>query len=389
MMANDVVALIPARGGSKGVPGKNLAKVGGIPLVARAIIAAQAAKSIGSIYVSTDDNAIKEVANQFGAQVIHRPPALSGDAASSESALLHSLDELALNGIHPDTIVFLQPTSPFIPSQNLRDAIVKVQERQFDVLFSAVPFHGFIWQNQDGQATGVNHEKSVRLRRQDRNPEFLETGAFYVMNAAGFREAKHRFFGRVGVEIVPADASIEIDTPADLQLARSLSGPVSSESTPIPVKALVMDFDGVHTDNRAILDQDGREFVAVNRSDGMGIQLLKAAGIQMLILSKERVPLVLQRAEKLGIPAVCAIDDKEQYLRTWCDSNNLSLAEVAYVGNDVNDVTCMKIVGWPIAVADAHPVALTNARIVLDASGGNGAVREIADRILARSALAE
>lgn len=385
---NDVVAVIPARGGSKGVPGKNLARVEGIPLVGRAIRAAQSVRSIDSVYVSTDDDSIAKVAEQFGAQVIRRPDDLSGDTASSESALLHALDEIAAGGALPRHVVFLQATSPFIPGSSLETALSRVKNGDYEVVFSAIPFHGFVWQQTDDLAHGVNHDESVRLRRQDRTPEYLETGAFYVMDVHGFKAAKHRFFGRIGVEIVPSESAIEIDTPTDLDLARASAASVRSDLTRIPVRALVMDFDGVHTDNRAIIGVDGSELVAVNRSDGMGIAHLKAAGIHLLILSKERVPIALRRAEKLGIDALCGIDDKEHHLRTWCRERDLALADVAYIGNDVNDLSCMTIVGWPIAVADAHPEALAVARVVVSSAGGNGAIREVADRILAADSAA-
>ncbi|GAY16515.1 acylneuraminate cytidylyltransferase [Mycobacterium sp. shizuoka-1] len=379
-----VVAVIPARGGSKGVPGKNLTRVGGVPLVARAILTAHQVPAIDAVYVSTDDSAIAEVAQQFGAEVINRPDSLSGDTASSEAALLHALDVLAAEGAGggPATLAFLQATSPFIPARSLARAVSSVRAGDFDAMFSAVPFHGFIWRLSADGAVGINHDASVRLRRQDREPEFLETGAFYVMNVAGFRSAKHRFFGRVGVELLPAETAIEIDTPTDLALARAVAATVGADSQAVPARALVMDFDGVHTDNRALIDTNGNEFALVNRSDGMGIERLRAAGVPLLIISKERVPIVLSRAEKLGIEAVCGIDDKVAHLRAWCHERSIPLADTAYVGNDINDLGCLDAVGWPVAVADAHPEVIEAARVVLTAAGGSGAIREISDRIL-------
>jgi len=322
-----------------------------------------------------------------GAEVIRRPDDISGDTASSESALLHALDVIAVSGNRPEVIVFIQPTSPFIPALNIEQAIVKVRENKFDVIFSAVPFHRFLWQLNGSTAQGLNHNQSERLRRQDRDPDYLETGAFYVMNAEGFRKNQHRFFGRVGLEVMPEHTAIEIDTEVDLNLARAFAATQPSEVTQIPARALVMDFDGVHTDNRAIVDANGSESVTVNRSDGLGIELLRAAGVHLLILSKETVPIAVRRAEKLGIAAACAIDDKATYLRGWCITHDVELADVAYVGNDINDLQCLEIVGWPIAVADAHESVRAAARVVLDAPGGAGAIREIADRILGGGAI--
>jgi N-acylneuraminate cytidylyltransferase len=144
-----------------------------------------------------------------------------------------------------------------------------------------------------------------------------------------------------------------------------------------------MDFDGVHTDDRVHVDQNGVESVTVSRSDGMGVGLLRTAGLPMLILSKERNPVVAARAAKLGIDVRHGIDDKLPELRRWCDEQGVDIARVAYVGNDVNDVACMNAAGWPIAVADAHSEALSAARVVLKSRGGHGAVREVCDGILA------
>lgn len=377
-----VVAIIPARGGSRGVPGKNLTRVGGVPLVGRAINTAQMVPAINAVYVSTDDPEIGEVAQQYGAQVIRRPATLSGDEASSESALLHALDEIAASSGYPAVVAFLQATSPFIPARSLERAVSRVQGDDLDVVFSVVPFHGFLWQESAGVISGINHDQSMRLRRQDRSPEYLETGAFYVMNAPGFRSARHRFFGRIGTEIVPEATAVDIDTMADLELARALASIFAPELRQIRARALVMDFDGVHTDNRAMIDASGNELATVNRSDGMGIELLKEAGVPLLIISKERVSIALSRAGKLGIEAACAVDDKQAYLRSWCSQRAISLADVAYVGNDINDLSCLNLVGWPIAVADAHPMVLRAARVVLNAAGGEGAIREIAELIL-------
>lgn len=133
----ETIAIIPARGGSKGVPGKNVARVGGIPLIARAVRAALSSGVIDLVVVSTDDAVIASAARTAGAQVVERPAEISGDTASSESALLHALDTLAADGIAPRVTAFLQATSPFIPSDALRDAVAAVRDGRADSAFSA------------------------------------------------------------------------------------------------------------------------------------------------------------------------------------------------------------------------------------------------------------
>ncbi|WP_432921712.1 N-acetylneuraminate synthase family protein [Microbispora sp. CA-135349] len=375
-----VLAVVPARGGSVGVPLKNLEKVGGIPLVARAVDACLRAELVDQVVVSTDHDGIAAVAEAAGARVVRRPADLSGSTASSESAVLHALSELSGRaGEEPEIVVLVQCTSAFLDPRDLDAAVAKVLDGAADSVFSGTETYEFVW---TGAGHGVNHDPAVRPRRQDREPHFRETGAFYVMRAEGLRERGHRFFGKVAVQPVPARHAVEIDTPEDLEIARALA-PFVDEPLPIDVDAVVTDFDGVHTDDRAFVASDGREMVAVSRSDGMGIALLRRAGVKVLVLSTERDPVVAARAAKLGVPVVQGLGAKDVALREWLAAEGLSPERVAYVGNDVNDLSCMAIVGWPVAVPDAHPRVRAAARVVLSAPGGAGAVRELSDRVLA------
>lgn len=220
-----VVAVIPARGGSKGVPDKNLRPVGGVPLVVRAALAAQAAARVGETWVSTDSPRIAAAARGCGAGVIDRPEAISGDAASSESALLHALDVLEAAGAPPvDVLVFLQCTSPFTTAAEVERVAAAIIDDGYDSAFSATPTHGFIWRvGADGAAEGINHDASKpRRRRQELPPQFQENGAVYAMRASVFRAAGARFCGRVG--LVPTDLPIvEIDAPEDLDLVEAIA----------------------------------------------------------------------------------------------------------------------------------------------------------------------
>ncbi|MFP7834061.1 cytidylyltransferase domain-containing protein [Marisediminicola sp. LYQ134] len=373
-----VVAVIPARGGSKGVPGKNLRRVGGVPLVARAAASARSAKRIDRVIVSTDDQAIAAAAKSEGADIMARPAKLSGDTASSESALLNVLERLDHT---PDIIVFLQATSPFIDPADLDRAIHRVQSGECDVVFSAIETHAFLWRLTDTGAEGVNHDHTFRARRQDREAHYQETGAFYVMRAAGFRDEKYRFFGTVGVALTDERRSIEIDTAPQLELASAIA-PIVDPSHDIDVDAVVTDFDGVHTDDTVVIGADGSEFVTTNRSDGLGVARLRDAGIPVLILSRERHPVVAARGRKLGVEVLQGVDDKATALTDWAERNGIDLARLAYLGNDVNDLPALEIAGWPVAVADANPAVMTAARVVLAHAGGHGAVRELADRVL-------
>ncbi|MFG1679813.1 N-acetylneuraminate synthase family protein [Nonomuraea sp. NPDC049269] len=371
-----VLAVVPARGGSAGVPLKNLAPVGGIPLVTRAVRASLRSELIDRVVVSTDHAGIAEAAKEAGALVVDRPEELSGATASSESAVLHALDAL---GEDPEVVVLVQCTSAFIDSDDLSAAVRKVLDGEADTVVSGLPTHEFLWTAAGG---GINHDPAIRQRRQDREPQFRENGAFYVMRTSGLREHGHRFFGTVAVQPVPVRHAIEIDEPEDLELARALA-PFVDVPEPIDVDAVITDFDGVHTDDRAYVDSDGREMVLVSRSDGMGIALLRRSGVKVLVMSTEHNPVVAARARKLGVPVLQGLAEKRVVLRDWLTIEGLDPARVAYVGNDVNDLGPMAEVGWPIAVPDAHPRVRAAARVVLSRPGGDGAVRELCDRVVA------
>ncbi|WP_309131589.1 acylneuraminate cytidylyltransferase [Brevibacterium sp.] len=376
------VAIIPARGGSKGIPLKNLQKVAGTSLLARAVHAARATPSIDRVIVSTDHEDIAAEAIRAGAEVSHRPADIAGDLATSESALIHTLGSLDERF---DTTVFLQCTSPFIDSASIDNAVRTVSSGLADVVFSAVEDHSFLWRlDAEGHAVAVGHDASFRPRRQDRAQHFNETGAFYVMRTDGLLLHEHRFFGRIAIEEVPPEHAREIDDMSDLTLVRAIASTQETAEI-IDVDALVTDFDGVHTDDGAYVDEDGNEQVRVHRGDGMGVSRLVKAGVPVMILSKERNPVVTRRAEKLHVEVTQGVDNKGQVLRAWIDRNGLDASRVAYVGNDINDLEAFDVVGWPIAVADAHPKVRAAARVVLDRPGGRGAVREVCDLIPVRA----
>lgn len=378
---SQVLAVIPARGGSKGVPGKNVARIGGVPLVARAVRAALGASHIDQVVVSTDDPDIARAAEQAGAIIVQRPAELAGDTATSEAALTHAIGEV--HGEQPpEIVVMIQATSPFITSEELDD-LVGVIKAGADSAFTAAPFHGFVWRSANN-AVGVNHDSARRPRRQDREPEWLETGAAYAMRTDGFARSGHRFFGRIVAVPTAPERVLEIDEPGDLARAQVLAGLLDHQHRPGPgeVDAVVLDFDGTQTDDRAWIDVEGVERVAVHRGDGLGIAAIRRAGLPVLMLSTEVTPIVAGRAQKLGVECRHGITKKGAELVRWMGEHRLDPQRVLYVGNDVNDLPCFEQVGWPVAVASAQPSVRAAARAVTSVPGGHGAIREIASWIL-------
>ncbi len=210
------LAIIPARGGSKGIPGKNTRIINGKPLIAWMIEAAVNALTVDEVVVTTDDAYTRDIAISYQVGVVDRPPELATDTASSESALLHVLQVVKEQ---PEIIVYLQPTSPLTTSEDIDGVVHKLRDEEADSALSVAPFHYFLW---DEEANALNHDKSTRPRRQDCKPQFVETGGVYVMKTAGFMKAKHRFFGKTVVYVCPSGIHMEIDEPHDLVVAEAL-----------------------------------------------------------------------------------------------------------------------------------------------------------------------
>lgn len=376
-----VIAIIPARGGSKGLPRKNLLRVGGIPLIGRAVIAASGAPSMDRVVVSTDDPEISQTARSYGAEIITRPSELATDQATSESAIEHCIKSLNLD---PNSvIVFLQCTSPFTDGADIQKGIDLVVSGRADSVFSAVKSHAFLWKDSGiGGAVGINHDaENQRARRQDIEPDYRETGGFYIFKAGIFLREKTRFAGFTKPVEVQKMRDLDIDDEQDFKLATTVAN-LFPRTEQLDIQGIVFDFDGVHTDNYVYLNQEGVESVRASRADGLGIELLRNSGMPMLVLSKEKNSVVSERCKKLRLECIQGLEEKLPVLELWASRNGLELARTAYVGNDVNDLSCMGAVGWPIAVGDAVPEVRLAARLLLHSGGGSGAIRELADLIL-------
>ena len=214
-----VLAIIPARGGSKGIPRKNVQLVAGKPLIGYTIEQALQTPSISRIVVSTDDAEITTISQQFGAEVVHRPKEISNDIASSESALIHVLNHLhETEAYEPDLVVFLQVTSPIRQSDDIENAIKLFLHKKTDSLLSVVKSHSWIWRVIDEQPESFNYNYRSRPRRQDRIPEYMENGSIYIFKPWVLFKFNNRLGGKITLYEMDEKSLIDIDEPWDLKL---------------------------------------------------------------------------------------------------------------------------------------------------------------------------
>lgn len=396
---NGVLAIVPARGGSKSIPRKNIRRLGGVPLIGYSIEAGRQARSVDRVVVSTDDDEIADVARRCGADVpFMRPPELATDRSPDLPLLQHALEWLAdEEGYHPEIIVQLRPTSPFRPPTCVDDAVALLRADPLAdsvrtvVLSSQNPYK--MWRLDAGglmrpliETAGV---EAYNQPRQSLPVTHWQTGHVDAIRSVTILEDASVSGERIRGFEVPAAYSCDIDTDEDWvraewtlsRFVQPLVRPAAATALPRDLRLIVFDFDGVLTDNRVWVTAGGQEWVAGNRSDGIGLAAVRRLGVQMLVLSTETNPVVSERCRKLRLECEQGIEDKGSRLRDILIARGLAPASVIYVGNDANDIDCMRLVGCAVAVGDAHPSALAEADIVLKAHGGHGAVRELCDAV--------
>ncbi len=332
-----------------------------------------------------------------------RPAELAQDDTLDLPVFQHALAWLAKNeGYKPDVVVHLRPTSPVRPPDLVDRAVeTLLKNKKADSVRGVVPAGQNpykMWRVTEGEpmqpllkAKGVS--EAYNAPRQSLPATYWQTGHVDAIRAATIRKGS-----MTGENIWPvmieARYTVDIDTPNDWKRAEWLASSGEIEvvwpgkqrrALPKKTRLLVMDFDGVMTDNRVWVNEDGREQIAANRSDGLGIRLLKKAGVEALVISMEVNPVVARRCEKLKIEHYGGIEDKATLLKKILAEKNIPASEFVYAGNDTNDLPCFAIAACAVAPADSHPEVLRQADLVLSKKGGHGAVRELCDLILARN----
>lgn len=402
----DILALIPARGGSKGIPRKNIRLFAGYPLIAWSIAAAKHSSLVTRVIVSTDDEEIAAVARVWGAETpFLRPDALAQDKTTDLPVFEHALKWLEdVEGYRPEVVVQLRPTSPIRPQTMVDDAIrILLDHKDADCVRGVVPAaqNPFkMWRfNGEGkplaqllEVEGI--DEPYNAPRQILPPVYWQTGHIDAIRVSTIVNKKSLTGNIIYPLTIDPKYTVDIDTLPDWAKYEALvySGlemvsPGNSRRTmPETIKMIICDFDGVVTDNLVLTDQDGKESVVASRSDSMHIKKLREIGIEVMILSSEPNPVVMARAKKMGVEAMHGIgmQDKGRVMREVLAQKNVKAEHVVYLGNDLNDLPCFEVAGWSVAVADAYPEIIRAADYVLTKTGGHGAIRELCELILNR-----
>ena len=388
-MKTETIAFIPARGGSKSIPLKNVKSLCGRPLVYWNAEALQRTDGVDKIIVATDSDEIAGTVSGFGFSkvgIYRRNAENASDTASTESVML---EYIHATGLEPNvTFMLVQATSPLTDKEHFERGLALFRSGSCDSVLSCVRNKRFFW-SEDGRS--LNYDYRCRPRRQEFAGMLMENGAFYISSVGSILQSGNRLSGRIGVCEMPEWSAIEIDEPEDWIAMEALMRRhriADAERGLSNVRLVATDVDGVLTDAGMYYTENGDEVKKFNTRDGMGFRLLRNAGIKTAILTSENTQIVERRSAKVAADFVrqgVKHGGKTAALREISSATGIPMSCIAYIGDDVNCIDALRNVGHPFCPADAHPAVKSEVPgcRVLDSAGGGGAFREVADAILA------
>ncbi|WP_159017958.1 acylneuraminate cytidylyltransferase [Algibacter sp. L3A6] len=369
------IGFIPLRKGSKGIVGKNKRKMVGRPLYTW-VLGAALQSDLDLVYIYTDDQSIinfiaKEYHYTNKVKAVLRSDASATDTASTESAMLEFATQIDYDF---DVFCLLQATSPFTTAIDINACLTQVENGK-DSALTVVNTHRFLW---NANGTPINYDYNNRPRRQDFEGLLIENGAVYTCTKQVLQNNKNRLGQNIGIVKMPEDSLQEIDSESDWIVVENLLIERQKQLKKAEkITHLVLDVDGVFTDGTITYTKDGEHTKSFDMRDGMGLEILRQFGIEVMIMTSEQSELVAKRMEKLQIKQVfLGVKDKYTLLKTLSIQQNFSLNNVAYVGDDVNDMANICSVGWSFAPQNAMTEIKTNADVVLSKPSGAGAIRE-------------
>lgn len=376
-----VIAFIPVRGGSKSIPLKNIKPLCGKPLVCWNIEALEACPEVDEVIVATDSDEIwKTVESQcYNKTHLYRRSAQNAsDTASTESVMLEYIDYAKLS--KEDIFMLVQATSPLTETIHFSEALQTYGEGKYDSMLTCVRNYRFFW-NEDGSS--MNYDYMNRPRRQNFSGMLMENGAFYINTVGNILSNGNRLSGKIGIYEMPEYTATEIDEPDDWMILEKLMHKYKSEfvnQKKPNIKLFITDIDGTLTDGGMYYSENGDELKKFNTRDGMGLQMLREAGIKTAIITSEDRQLNQRRAEKLKVDFIRqgkVNGGKVAVAQEIAKEMGISMNEVAYIGDDVNCIELLKAVGLKACPADAckEVKEIPGIKVMIH-KGGDGCVRE-------------
>ncbi|MDJ0761663.1 MAG: HAD hydrolase family protein [Myxococcota bacterium] len=384
MKKQKIIGFVPARGGSKSIPKKNIKAFCKKPLIHWCLDALSACRDVDEVVLATDSLEIEKVANGFSLSkvtVYRRDRENAQDTSSTEAVMLEFLEKNTFSA--SDIFILVQATNPFVRTEDFDAALAQYRTTGVDSLLSCVRTKRFFW-HPDGRP--MNYDYRQRPRRQDFEGLLMENGAFYINTVGNILAHNNRLFGRVGMYEMADYTGFEIDEPLDWGVCEKLMVDRAGDATRLqPEIALFLtDVDGVLTDAGMYYNSQGDALKKFNTHDGMGLKLLMKNGIKTGIITTENTAIVARRAQKLGVDYLFqGIEDKLSVVQALCKKEQIDLTQVAYIGDDINDLEVLQAVGLRACPANAvREIKAIPGIIQLDKSGGSGAVRAFIEMIL-------
>ncbi|KAG9471187.1 hypothetical protein GDO78_015534 [Eleutherodactylus coqui] len=376
-----LAAVILARGGSKGIPLKNIRKLAGRPLIAWVLRAALDSQAFDSVWVSTDNDEIEKVAKEFGAQVHRRSAEVSKDTTPS----LETIQEFLQHHPEVDIVGNIQATSPCLHPLDLAKVVDMIRNQGYDSVFAVVRHHMFRWREVKVPGEGTvpeNLNPACRPRRQDWRGELFENGSFYFATkeliSRGLLQG-----GKMAYYEMKPEHSIDIDVDLDWPIAeqRVKRFGYFGKEVPTVVKLLVCNIDGCLTDGRVYVNQE-HESISYSLRDLDGIQKLMEKGVTILLISQRNIHPSLISTMNLPCEVEVNTINKMAVLQMRMSEMGLSFYEVAYMGCSDSDVECLKFAGTSGVPVDASTAAKMTDSFSCTQGGGCGAIEEFAEHII-------
>lgn len=376
------IGVIPIRKGSKSIVNKNKRKMVGRPLFTW-VLKEAVFSNLDEIVVFTDDEEVKEyVESQYNwttkVKAILRNDQNANDTASTEDALVEFCEKIDYNfGL----LCLLQATSPLTTFVDINNSLDIILNEKYDSSLTVVNTHRFIWSK---EGNPLNYDVFNRPRRQDFEGLLIENGAVYCTTKEAFVASSNRVSGKIGLVKMNEESLCEIDSLTDwLIIEELLINRLKSRKKTNRITHVVLDVDGVFTDGTVFYSREGELAKQFDMRDGMGLEILRENGVEVLVMTSEQSQLVAQRMKKLKIEEVyLGVKDKYALLQHLLINKSIELSNIAYLGDDVNDLANMCSVGWSITPNNATSAAKQHADVILTAQSGGGAIREACEFIL-------